>query len=535
MKTETSLPPSRIPFFRRCGRCLFSRKMLYAVIILLTLVALFYAEENFRGARAWERYRKDAEARGVKLDYAAHIPPPIPDAENGANTPIIQSWFIRPKRDDTNAWAELRRRSTNQWPEIFSQAYSKHRRATPARQKNRDERHLTNFELWQRAFAVVRGPRGTKPEKFVETERNAEQQTKAALVILDELKIYQPVLEELRAASTKPRIRYPVDYKLDEPFTILLPHLGKIKSVVSTLSLQSCAELAAGKSDEAFKNVQLMFWLTESLRDEPFLINQLVRIACLQITVQAIWEGIAQHKWTDEQLKDIEARLGQFDFFSSIEMSMGAERAAGISTIEWIRKTGSFNMIMDPGDQNNAYNPAFSWIATRLAPRGWFRMEAANYGRMSEANLDGAVDLDRRTINVERLEANEHKFESERKGGFMAFAEHRIFGTMLLPVFRNVSRKFILAQNTAEEAALACALERHRLATGQLPETLDVLVPKFIARLPHDPINGLPLKYERTGETDFVLSSVGWIQRDSDGALPRTPPNRTDWVWRSAP
>ena len=30
-------------------RALFSRKMAYAVIILVTLVALFYGEENFRG------------------------------------------------------------------------------------------------------------------------------------------------------------------------------------------------------------------------------------------------------------------------------------------------------------------------------------------------------------------------------------------------------------------------------------------------------------------------------------------------------
>ena len=530
MNPEIQTPPSRFPFFRRCLRAVFSRKMLYAVIIFITLIALGYAVENFRGARAWESYRKDAEARGVKLDFAAHIPPPIPDAENGANTPWIQSWFIRPKSDDTNRWAELRRQSTNQWPQIFFLAEQKN---NTARSRRTNERRLTDFVAWQQAFANARAK--TKPQRTVQTERDTQQQTQAALAILEELKIYQPVLDELRAASTKPRIRYPVDYKLDEPFSILLPHLSRIKGTVLELGLQSCAELAADRTEDAFKDVQLMLWLTESVRDESFLINQLVRIACLQITTQTIWEGLAQHKWTDAQLQTLEERLGQIDFFSNIERSMNMECASGITTIEWVRTKGSISVFLNAGEDNGVPGPISGFLIGRLAPRGWFRMESANYGRMMENNLKGAIDPIKRTINLKILESNNRDRGNKLKGGFANFFQHRIFARLILPALETAWRKFILAQNTAEEAALACALERHRLATGQLPETLDALVPKFIARLPHDPFNGAPLKYERIGETDFVLSSVGWDQRDEEGAAVKVLAKRTDWVWRSAP
>lgn len=530
MNPETQTPPSRFPFFRRCLRAVFSRKMLYAVVVLITLAALFYAEENFRGQRAWESYRKDAEARGMKLDFSAHIPPPIPDAENGANTPWIQSWFIRPKRDDTNRWAELRRQLTNQWPEIIFLAERKY---SGTRNRRTDDRHLTDFAVWQQAFADVRS--GVKSKKTAKIERNTQQQSQAALAVLEELKIYQPVLDELRAASAKPRIRYPVDYKLDEPFSILLPHLSRIKGTVLELGLQSCAELAADRTEEAFKDVQLMLWLTESVRDESFLINQLVRIACLQITTQTIWEGLAQHKWTDAQLKNLEERLGQIDFFTNIERSMKMECVGGITTIEWVRTKGSISVLINPGEDGVVTTPMGGFLLGRLAPRGWFRLESANYGRMMEANLEGVIDPIKRTIDLKKLEANNRERSNKLKSGIAILTQHRIFAQLILPVLDTAWRKFILAQNTADEVVLACALERHRLATGQLPETLEALVPKFIARLPHDPINGQSLNYERTGETNFVLSSVGWNQRDEEGGIVKVLAKRTDWVWRSAP
>ncbi len=92
--------------FRILRRCVF------ALIALVTLVVLFYAEEKFRGKRAWNRYRKSAEARGVQFDFAALIPPPIPDEQNGAITPLIQSWFLKPQYGDTNRWPNFSAKRT---------------------------------------------------------------------------------------------------------------------------------------------------------------------------------------------------------------------------------------------------------------------------------------------------------------------------------------------------------------------------------------------------------------------------------------
>jgi hypothetical protein len=64
-----------------------------------------------------------------------------------------------------------------------------------------------------------------------------------------------------------------------------------------------------------------------------------------------------------------------------------------------------------------------------------------------------------------------------------------------------------------------------------------VLVPQFIAGLPHDIINGQPLNYRRTADDRFVLYSVGWNETDDDGEVGlkengSVDINTGDWVWR---
>jgi hypothetical protein len=517
METASTPQPPHSSAFRRCLRAVFGRKGLFTFIALITAIALVYAVENFRGQRAWERYRKGAEARGVKLDFAAHIPPPIPDAENGALTPWVQSWFPRPAPED------------GYWPDLKPRAEKLVRT-----RKSDGKRHLTDLVAWKEALQIAATNTSQTPtEKIPVAEREPAERAAAAGAVLDALKIYQPTLDELRAASTKTRVRYPVEYKLDEPFSILLPHLAKIKATVSLLALQSSAELAAGKSDDAFKDVHLMLWLTESMREEPFLINQLVRIAALQITAHTIWEGLAQHQWSDAQLQALQARLAQLDFLSSIEMSLGAERAGGLTAIDYARRRGDWSMFYDNESGTGAPSPTMARGGAVLVPRGWFRMEAANYGQIFETQQEGVVDLQKRTVDAGRMEANSRAIDEifGKKSYVALYLEHRIFARILLPALKNATRRFAAGQVAADEMAIACALERFRLANGKVPDTLEALAPKFIAKLPHDTLTGKPFKYERVGETDFVLSSVGWPETEADRAKAR----RIEWIWRSAP
>ena len=88
---------------------------------------------------------------------------------------------------------------------------------------------------------------------------------------------------------------------------------------------------------------------------------------------------------------------------------------------------------------------------------------------------------------------------------------------------------------------MACALERYRLARGQFPESLGALVPEFTSELPHDVINGQPLKYRRTVDGRYVLYSVGWNKTDEGGVIGLKQKGEViertagDWVWQLPP
>ena len=105
--------------------------------------------------------------------------------------------------------------------------------------------------------------------------------------------------------------------------------------------------------------------------------------------------------------------------------------------------------------------------------------------------------------------------------------------------FAREARYFAFTQSSLDRARVACALERHRLAEGEYPATLDALAPRFMEKLPHDIINGQPLHYRRTDGGRFLLYSVGWNGTDDGGIvvrnkihmLDRFGEDEGDWVW----
>jgi len=54
------------------------RRVLIVLAWTVTIIGLWYGEENWRGRHAWNRYREATEARGVSLDYATYIPKSVP-------------------------------------------------------------------------------------------------------------------------------------------------------------------------------------------------------------------------------------------------------------------------------------------------------------------------------------------------------------------------------------------------------------------------------------------------------------------------
>lgn len=531
---QTTVGP--FPTFKRLFRWLFSwrtiRRCLFVFISLVTLLALFYAEENWRGRRAWNKYRQGLEARGEQLDYRAFIPKPVPDEQNFAATPFVQSWFVRENLPDNQRWS----------------AKDNYARASSMVQgpKSRTDRQFVDLVAWKMAFDAVRSGQTNSHQEFRSDKLDLESRARAAPGVFEGLKGDEASLEELRAASRRPSSRYPIVYDLENPWGILIPHLASIKAAVLRLKLRACAELATGQGENALEDVKLMLYLADSLKEEPFLISYLVRIECPQIAIQPIWEGLAEHRWSDAQLQELQTRLQQYNFVGDMKRPLDGERAAGILTADLLYRRKYRPSELGLSDQPDPTGGDLVDFVSQLVPRGWYHQEQLNYCRLYENQLRGTFDAAKRKVFPVQIATRAHELEREIAGGRLgktlnAVLHHQLLAAMLLPALDKIPLKAATVQTAADQAALACALERYRLANGQYPEKLDMLAPHFLEKIPNDVISGEPLKYRRTDDGQFILYSLGWNEKDDGGRIvPTTGPSpavdltQGDWVWHSA-
>jgi hypothetical protein len=92
-------PDGQPTLMRRALSRVLNKRMvpryLFCLACLTTLLAVFYAVENWRGKRAWENCRRELEAKGEVLDWNAYIPAPVPDEQNIFKAPKIAEWFVK--------------------------------------------------------------------------------------------------------------------------------------------------------------------------------------------------------------------------------------------------------------------------------------------------------------------------------------------------------------------------------------------------------------------------------------------------------
>lgn len=509
------------------------RRWILGIVVIVTLVVLFYAEENWRGARAWNQYRQELEAKGVQLDLAAFIPKPVPGEQNFAATPFIQSWFDRDKRTQLS----------KEWVDSFSRVS----RLVGTDNTNKVNRQFTDLVAWEMAFADVEAGRNNRTDKLASGKFDRASRAIAAPAVLLGLKNYEAPLAEFRAASRRPYSRYPVVYDLENPWGILLPHLAMVRHACQQLQLKACAELAAGRSDRALEDVNLMLHMADSLKEESFLISYLVRVACVRLAVQPIWEGLADRVWSDAQLQEIQSRFQQYDFVADMKLPLDSERAAGVLTADLVKRKGLGMLVelVGPGPLDSMDRKSANWCGGFI-PDGWYDLEGLTYCRLYEAQMAGAFDLQQKRIFPERIAANRKDLErviakQGLKKGVGNILQHRILAALLLPALDRIPIKAATGQTAANQVVLACALERFRLANGNFPERLEVLSPRFVSQLPTDTLTGQPYDYRRTDEGQFVIQSVGWKEASDGGTstalgdILKSPffrEQESDWVWR---
>lgn len=507
-------------FLRWINSWLHFKRFLFGAACLGTLIALFYAEEDWRGWHAWSQFKQTWEAKGEHFEFSSVVPPPVPDDQNFAMTPIVfTSYGFTLNREGRKISY-----NTNFDERMDISVVHGYESAPAGGIGNREKEKFSNLAVWQSYYRHL-------AKKTNEFSVPAKSGSPSADVLLA-LSKYDGVIVELRQACQLPDSRFPLNYGSEEPFAILLPHLSPVRNCGRVLQLRSLAELQNSQPEQALGDILLELQLSDKIQTEPFLISHLVRIALVQSALQPIWEGLAEHKWTDAQLARLDVELAKLDFLADYQQSMRGELGMQCGTFEFLRqhRCEFFNMIGSTGHQSDG-SPLIE-----LIPSGWFYQNQLRCARIMVEYYIPLANVDQRTLSPEAARRAGETVESEVKN----ITPYNLLERLLLPSLSMAPRKFAYAQSSVDLARMAIALERYRLAHGEYPDTLNSLVPKFITQVAHDIINGQPLHYRRTDDGLFALYSVGWNETDDGGVVayfPRSKPPRVDtskgdWIWR---
>ena len=336
-----------------------------------------------------------------------------------------------------------------------------------------------------------------RAELPVRTEPLAEE-TKG--LIAQYLANNQQALKLLHEGAAMKHSRYPVDFSFG-PGTLMY-HFSDLRKGAMLLKLDATLHAENGNAELAARSVTSAFGIARSLAKEPTTFSQVIRTACQGLAVSSIERIINRIEFTDEQLVEFGKTVADAEDLSAIPRALAGEQCRGI------------NVFKDPTVLSSEL------VGGKTLPAPILEL----YKALGLADRDAIIYLDIMNNYIDTTGLALHN--RQEAADVIQTKLNRTSKThILLHIFRPdyswVTRSYLRNVAQLRTARVALAIQRYRLATGNLPDTLADLVPTYLDAVPEDPFDGRTLRYEKL-ETGFVVYSVG-EDRSDDGGKERLP------------
>jgi len=321
---------------------------------------------------------------------------------------------------------------------------------------------LDAFEYYQEPQNSELLPVAGQAELPARTEPLPEETMKLVVQYLSD---NQKALELLHEATAFKHSRYPVDFNLG--FGTLAYHLSDIKRCALLLKLEAICYAEGENAQSAVQSIKSILGVARSLEKEPMTISQLVRIACQSIAVSTLERTLNRINLTDEQFAELEDDLTNVIDSSNMSCAFAGERCIVLSILK------------NPESLGPGIGPAVPSVPILFL-----------YRTLGLAEDDAIIYLDLIDgyMNAAKLPPHQRQKAADAvEAKFKSTSKIHILLHVFMPAFNRIIT--IDLKNIAElrTALVSLVVQRYRLATGRLPETLKDLVPKYLEAVPTDP------------------------------------------------
>jgi hypothetical protein len=324
-----------------------------------------------------------------------------------------------------------------------------------------------------------------------------------------------PALARAHPIINLPKGRYAVVFAIDYVST-LANHTRAARNLALLFRVAAALQAHDGQFVAALASIRGILNTGRSIGDEPMLWSQFVRIAVNGIAVVGLERVLAQGEAPEGELKRTQELIEDETDASQrlMILAIRGERAGFYNVLGRVY-TGEVRVEQLGESQPPPLGLTQDrWLWLWLGPR-------ARYNQAFHVEtLTRAVEIAKQPL-YEQAEAF-RQLEHEVKD-VTGFSEHLRFSFQIVPAIRKVVESHNRIHTELLCAEVAIAVERYRLKHDRWPDSLEQLVPNFIAKVPDDPFAAAPLRFRKLND-GVVIYSVGADGQDDHGKLDRKHP-----------
>lgn len=502
------------------------RALAWATGLLPAFLVLVVCLENWTGARALAAAKDAYVKEGGSFDPATLLPAPVPAETNFMALPAFAGIA---DEDSSDARSEADALTALDPAQLF---LKKHPRTASPTLGSCATARAFDWHAAGRFFSET-GYIDVPPDATAAEMQASMERLHPLLKQLGDEALRRP---EAVFVRSKPLMLRGVGGRLG----LLLPHAGPCMRASRGLAMHALTATQAGHPDAATASILASTRLTHALSQEPNLIGLLAAITSLSQDVHALWALLHARTASDEQLKLLQAAFSRNDVPRAALQAVRGELVTLVQTVEHMKQQrGDLKAFCRhlPVLDELCRIEFVDGLVSGLVPDGWMDHNVARCLTITQTHLIQPLERHGGVALHASLREMDELINASRN----PWSSHHAMALILVPRAASVVDMALYYETLRRQALIALAIERHRLAQGKLPESLQQLAPAPDHRL-NDLIDDQRMRY-RQQDGEYFLWSIGPDGKDNGGSLPTDEQAarisnvryQGDWTWSSAP